>query len=306
MLNKLALGSAQFGSNYGIANKTGKPSQDAATSIIKEALASGISSIDTAQAYGNSEEVIGLALKELGSNALISTKLSPNILDSAASESEIIKSIDSHIEKSLQALNIQKIDVMMLHRWKHFSEQNGIVWKRLLHWKNKGVINKLGGSLVSVKETLEALNQPDVEFIQIPFNILDWRFRSPQVQAAIQNRPDIKIQARSAFLQGVLLSPQEIWPPSPLINPQEIITTLEQTTTQLNRKNVADLCLAYLRSLNWIDGIVIGMETLEQLLYNIDLFKEPLLTTEQISIIENKFTNAPEELLNPSLWHKTN
>lgn len=306
MLTKLALGSAQLGSNYGIANKTGQPSQNEATKIIHCAIASGIKIIDTARAYGNSEEVIGHALHGIDRSGVnISTKLSPALFENTNSEQEICNNIDQSIKSSLQALNTTSLDILMLHRWSHFSEKNSIVWKRLLYWKNKEIIKKLGVSLSSPIEAITALNQPEIEFIQIPFNILDWRFRCAELRNAIIKRPDVTIQTRSAFLQGILISPAATWPKNLGVDATAIINQLEKLVVDFKRKNRADLCTAYLRSLSWIDNIVIGMETLIQLNDNIKLFQEPLLHKEQIEIIEKTFVILPEVLLNPSLWNKT-
>jgi aryl-alcohol dehydrogenase-like predicted oxidoreductase len=302
---KLALGSAQLGGNYGIANKTGKPSQEEATALLAHAILGGIKTIDTASAYGNSEEVIGNALTNIDrSGLIISTKLSPSILDNANSEAEIYRNIDKSIETSLNALKTSRLDILMLHRWSHFKEANGLIWKRLLYWQNKEAISKLGASLVSPLEALEALGQSQIQFIQIPFNILDWRFRDANIQDAIARRPDATIQTRSAFLQGLLVSPSTIWPKNSDISAQNIILELEKMVADFGRKNRADLCLAYLRSTPWINSIVIGMETLEQLQNNIELFDTPLLSKQQIEIIEKTFINYPETLLNPSLWSK--
>ena len=59
MISKLAIGTAQFGSIYGIANKTGKIKYSEAKEIIKFAKKNNIKTIDTASAYGESEKLLG-------------------------------------------------------------------------------------------------------------------------------------------------------------------------------------------------------------------------------------------------------
>ena len=56
---KLALGSAQFGLAYGISNSHGKVSMNEVFRILTLAKSLGINTIDTASAYGNSEDVLG-------------------------------------------------------------------------------------------------------------------------------------------------------------------------------------------------------------------------------------------------------
>ena len=58
-MSRLALGTAQFGLDYGINNKTGKVSEPAVALILAEAAKNGIECLDTAAAYGDSEDVIG-------------------------------------------------------------------------------------------------------------------------------------------------------------------------------------------------------------------------------------------------------
>ena len=59
MMNKICLGSAQFGADYGIANKNGQVEQIEVKKILDYAATVKIDSIDTAIDYGNSEEIIG-------------------------------------------------------------------------------------------------------------------------------------------------------------------------------------------------------------------------------------------------------
>jgi aryl-alcohol dehydrogenase-like predicted oxidoreductase len=303
MLDKLALGTAQLGSNYGVANKTGQPSQNEAGQIILYAISAGVKHIDTALAYGDSEKVIGAALSGIDRNTvIIATKLSPFILENATSQQQISDKVDESINQSLQSLRTKTLDILMLHRWAHFNHET--VRKRLLYWKNEGVIKKLGASLSSPAEAIEALGCTEIEFIQIPFNILDWRFRDKELQKIIAQRDDVTIQARSAFLQGILVSGADIWPKNACVDASGIINQLDKFVTDFNRQNRADLCIAYLRSLDWIDNIVVGMETLAQLNSNIELFKQPSLSQSQIEIIEKTFVNCPETLLNPALWNK--
>ena len=56
---KLCLGTAQFGSIYGITNKLGQITSEQVSSLLCQAYNSGIYMLDTAQSYGNAEEVIG-------------------------------------------------------------------------------------------------------------------------------------------------------------------------------------------------------------------------------------------------------
>ena len=62
MLSKIALGTVQFGLDYGITNNIGKVSQDEVRAILKYAKENGIDTLDTASGYGNSEEILGISI----------------------------------------------------------------------------------------------------------------------------------------------------------------------------------------------------------------------------------------------------
>lgn len=85
---------------------------------------------------------------------------------------------------------------------------------------------------------------------------------------------------------------------------QQTVDAITGSVASLNRKSAADLCLAYVRSHDWIDGIVVGMETLAQLEENLKLFEEPALTPEEQSFLEHAMPHLTEKLLSPGLWNK--
>ena len=57
--NKLILGTVQFGLDYGINNKSGIPSSNIIKQILDYAMSNGIEILDTAEAYGISQQRIG-------------------------------------------------------------------------------------------------------------------------------------------------------------------------------------------------------------------------------------------------------
>ena len=63
LANKLAIGTVQFGMNYGISNQNGQVSEDEITVILDLARKNGIKTLDTAKTYGTSEEALGSYLK---------------------------------------------------------------------------------------------------------------------------------------------------------------------------------------------------------------------------------------------------
>ena len=66
-LSRLALGTVQFGLPYGVANRSGQPPFKVARDILACAIEVGVTVLETAEGYGESEAVLGRALADLTS-----------------------------------------------------------------------------------------------------------------------------------------------------------------------------------------------------------------------------------------------
>ena len=303
---KLVLGTAQLGLAYGITNQSGKPDQTTAEELIKTAIANGATYLDTARAYGNSEEVICNALESgWEGRAQVITKLSPLADCHVDATPETVDAfVDASIFRSCAALRTQKLDVLMLHRASHLSDWSGAVWARLLKHKADGGLKALGASVQSPAELEKALATPEVEFIQMPFNVLDWRWDAliPKIKKVKQQRP-LVIHVRSALLQGLLPSTTyEHWRKAHVANPEPVIEWLKGQCAEAGRNSVADFCLRFAKSLDWVDGVVVGMETCEQLGKNIEIFCGSDFTDQQLKYIMTSRPMLKEQSLNPACW----
>lgn len=302
---ELVLGTAQLGLTYGAANRTGQPSEPESKLILRAAVNAGIRWIDTAAAYGSSEQRIGSALP--GSlRVRIATKLSPlDELDQAATPGEIRRAVSDSVRRSCARLKTDRLEVLMLHRAHHLTAMNGAIWNAVKEFRDEGAIYDLGVSVYSPEEALQAIADRDVRHIQLPFNALDWRWRSSGVIEALSKRPGVTVHARSALLQGLLAAgTQARWPTIEGIDPADLTKRLTYLARELGRDSVADLCLAYVRAQDWIDGVVVGMESLQQLALNLALFKRPALTQSEIVEVDGTLPLTSERLLNPALWAK--
>ena len=302
---ELVLGSVQLGLPYGAANKTGKPSRAAAVKLVREAADHGVRQFDTARAYGDSESRLGEALE--GRRVYTVTKLSPlSDLPEDASRDTVRAAVDVSVAESLAALRRDKLDCLLLHRASHMSAYGGAIWKRLLEHLDDGTVRALGVSVQSPQEALAALADPDVRHIQMPFNILDWRWREAGVTGVCNGRRDVTVHARSVFLQGLLAAGDpSIWPRIPGVDAEAVLALVADLAREFHRENGADLCLAYVRAQPCVDGVVIGLETMEQLDLNLRLAVKRPLTAAACAEIEARMPRLPEQLLNPALWPKS-
>jgi len=307
-VDKLVLGAAQLGLNYGITNSSGKPDKGIAEQLLKTAISNGVMYLDTARAYGNSEEILGDVLSTgWQGRAKIITKLSPLNDCPKNSTPEIVNAfVDASFFQSCSNLRVSKLDVLMLHRASQVFDFKGAVWKRLLKYKADESVEFLGVSVQSPEELETVLNIKDVSFIQMPFNILDWRWNDiiPKIIKEKKDR-QLVIHVRSALLQGLLLTDtKKHWYKANVEEPENIINWLQNQTSSNHKQVIAEYCLNYVKSLEWVDGVVVGMETVEQLNENIKIFSTTALshTTQNASTESPPFVSI--KTLDPSCWRK--
>lgn len=303
---KLVLGTAQLGMKYGIVNEVGKLDKESAKCIINLALNNGVVSIDTAREYGESEKVIGETLKDRRlMDAKVITKLS-SLRDCPlnAEPSVVCAFVDSSIYQSCFDLKRQKLDAVLLHRASHLVDWNGKVWQRLLDYKIKGIIKELGVSVQSPEELKLAISFGDVTHIQMPFNVLDWRWdHLISSIMKVKERRQLTIHVRSALLQGLLTtSIREHWKKANFKNEALVIEWLINQTKVTESNSISAFCLRYLKSHDWIDGVVIGVETKEQLIDNLNTFSNTQLTKQQIAEIKKSRPKVESDALNPARW----
>ena len=196
---KLALGTVQFGLDYGITNSTGLVCREEVKSILSLADDNNLRTLDTAAVYGRSEAVLGdLANKSF------------SIISKIPSLSNFQGSIKESVSASLHRLNRDSLYGMMLHDEKDIN--NTSQYNELIRLKNEGLITKIGCSFYSLKALSFALNKNiELDIIQIPASCLDQRFE----KSGLLNRAKedgIEIHGRSVFLQGLLLTPEVLTP----------------------------------------------------------------------------------------------
>jgi len=291
---RLVLGTAQLGADYGIANSTGQPDQHEANAILQTAWNAGMRTLDTAQAYGNSEIVIGHFLKA-------SPECPFNIITKLAAETNPSdpEAIKAAVDKSCLRLG-RSPEGFLLHNGKLLNVWNGPLGKTLLDLKRQGKIGEIGVSIYEPDEFQLALSIPEIKFIQAPFNVIDQRLlkRGLLKQAQEQGR---RIFLRSTFLQGLLLiQPQDL--PSQFNFAKE---NLQSWWELLDRFQLDALAVAIKYILNAVPEVelVIGLETVKQLSEIVKHVHGPDLTPDILAAV----TALPQgafRLINPAQWEK--
>jgi len=300
----LTLGTAQFGMSYGVANDTGVPLDAEISELLSHAADCGVLSLDTARAYGESEERIGRCLSSSGRERIrIVTKLDvlQDIPDNA-DPNWVRSAVDASVFRSCHALRVARLDTLLLHRWAHRHAWGGGVWVRLRELRRMGLVGVVGASVSAPEEAIAALQDPEVGHVQCPVNVLDWRWRHEDFLAAVKARPDVVVHARSVLLQGLLALPAGRWLPIPGVDAARLCHALDGLVVALGRLDRVDLCIAYVRALPWITSIVLGMDNRAQLQRNLALVGAAPLTAEEVRSVDSSLPRVPETLLNPALW----
>jgi aryl-alcohol dehydrogenase-like predicted oxidoreductase len=275
--SKLALGTVQFGLNYGISNKEGATDLKEVNKILQTAKILGINTIDTAAAYGNSEMI-------LGQNDLSKFRVTTKFIDTSSHENFV-----NQINSSFQKLRLEKIYAIMAHRPLVFIE-NHDYWKFLSDLKEQGKINKIGASFNSVQELDRLLDKGIyLDIIQVPFNILDQRFENYMKKLKGMG---IEIHTRSTFLQGLFFC--DINSLDDFFNPlKEYLCYLQSWKEELPQ-----VLLSYVMNKSFIDKVVIGVNNSKQLLENVQNLDD---NSKKIIPYNNELDEA---LITPSMWPK--
>lgn len=300
-LKKLALGTVQFGLAYGITNEAGRPDPTQVKTLLQSAIQDGITYLDTAQAYGDSEQVIGDCLGFGGfGNTKVVSKLSP--LADQWDEEAILKSIADSITK----LKIRSLDSFLLHRADQI-ENEGIL-SAIGHALQQGLIQRFGVSVSNPSEFLRVIEHPLVQHIQLPFHLLDWRWLDLDWESIRKAKPDLCIHARSPFLQGALLTRKpEQWPLTSRTQDAEVYQKLRDFLNENANIPSAALLLGYAIHQPWIDQVVFGAQDLQQYVSNLGSAIQGFSLSPSIIRKCRDFSlqvHASEEILNPSLWKK--
>lgn len=284
-MNKLILGTAQFGLNYGINNLTGKPSKEQVFEILDFAIEHGITILDTADAYGNASDILGEYNAINPGTFVINTKFE-----------SIGVTLSEQLKRSLIKLQTNHINVLFYHSYNDFINIP-LIQKELEELKKRGKIAKIGLSIYDNKEFRAAIDSEVVDVIQFPFNLLDNRSKRDELirLAKVRNK---ELHVRSMFLQGLLLkSIQDL--PSNLLPLKPYLKRIHKIAG-VNNIDVEQLALTYALHQDEIDYFIIGIDNLQQLERSINAIKY-LINEEAIEAI-NEINVKEVSLLYPKNW----
>lgn len=193
---KIALGTVQFGVDYGVSNAAGRTPPEEVARILQQAAASGIDTLDTARAYGLAEQVLGDALAVAPHPFRVITKTQPGAAGEAVADS---------LRASLAALRLPAVDALLFHRAADLEGDAGArSWAVAEQLRAQGLVKRLGLSAYTGAEVRAAAARFPLDLVQLPANLFDQRLLRDGTLAWLAAR-GIEVHVRSAFLQGLLL-----------------------------------------------------------------------------------------------------
>jgi aryl-alcohol dehydrogenase-like predicted oxidoreductase len=282
VINKLAIGTVQFGLDYGISNQNGITAPSEVANILATAQKAGINTLDTARAYGTSEAVLGR--HDIDAFQVVSK-----------TSITVDKAVSMELSQTLDNLQLSTIYAYLVHNGSDLLTMPE-KWHELQQLKARGSIEKIGYSLYYPKDLDQLLDQgliPDL--IQVPYSLLDRRF---ETYFNLLKEQQVEIHTRSTFLQGLMFIDYRQLPDffAPVSG---LLKTLHDQYESPEQK--AGYLLRFCLGNANIDKVVIGVNNTQQLKENIF----SLQSNEQMRPLSLE-QKIPEEILIPSNWPKYN
>ena len=292
LTGKIALGSVQWGMDYGVANTRGRPARAELQRMLAAAQAAGVSLIDTAFGYGDAETVIG-DLKAQTSSFRIVTKT--RSLDAVTDPQAAARLVADAFRISLARLRRDAVYGLLVHNANALLGPDGdALWSALMEAKERGLVEKIGVSVYDPAQLEAVTRRHRIDMTQVPFNIYDRRFVASGAIAAMKSA-GIDVHVRSAFLQGLLLMDAQSLP----AHFDGIRGHHARLQSWCASRGMTPLqaALRFVLEQSGADQVVIGAETENQL-------REILAATHgEPAEVPASFEITAVEILNPSLWN---
>ena len=190
MLEKLGLGTVQFGQAYGISNRHGQVTPQQAARILSLAAKSGVRLLDTAANYGDAEAV--LARRDTRPFRIVTKTIG------------IQHGVEAVVVRARQSVAALNADTLLVHAASDLASPDGnALWCALLGLRDDGTFRKIGISVYAADNPASLADRFRPDVMQLPFSLLDQRLLANGTLAAL-NKLGVEIHARSLFLQGLL------------------------------------------------------------------------------------------------------
>jgi len=288
-MSKIALGTVQFGIDYGVNSVGGQVTPEEVKKILSYAHSKNIDLLDTAPAYGNSEKILG-RMDILSFKVVTKTRH----FDSLEIKNNDVKLLSNDFHYSLKDLKLDGVYGLLIHNaddlLKPGSEK---LFDQLQELKQAEKIVKIGVSVYDRSQLQSILDNFDIDLVQLPFNILDRRMIDSGMLATLQSK-GIEVHVRSIFLQGLLLMSEKNRPDK--FKRWSVLWRIWHEWLNDNKITALEATTRYAVSIPEISKVLVGVDTVDQL-------KEIVVASSGVlpDIPPEMLTNDVD-LLNPSNW----
>ncbi len=299
-VSRFTLGTAQFGSDYGIANKYGKLTEREIKKVLDKAFEKGINLIDTASSYGVSEKTIGniLCKSPYKSGVIVESKLP--YLKNTNDLQALNREIEQAVTRSLNRLRLDSLPIYLLHDENNLFFYDGYIIDILRKEKKKGKINLLGVSVYSTEAAEAALDNLEMQVIQVPFNLFDQRLNKINFFNRAAEKGKL-VLVRSVFLQGLFFMAEDEILPEKFCIYSPYFKKLTEIADHYCFK-VGELALKYACQKSQ-GSVILGVDSCKQLEENLNFCSNKnKLNSEIIKSIEKAFQDIPVNLIDPRKW----
>lgn len=295
MLSKLTLGTAQLGLKYGINNISNKPTVSEGIEILNYAYENGITSIDTAADYGDSELVIGSWIECCKPKDIYITSKIPSLSKYNLKKDDVHRTVEDEIRLSMNRMGRDYIDNILVHDFNDIIKYGDVMIEALTRMMEKGYIGEFGCSVYDA-ESMEFIKDYNFTTVQFPCSIFN---QTPLYSPVIDVLRDkgVKLFARSGFVQGLIfIDPDKL--AYSLIGLREYIIKLNRLAEEYNIPK-SEIAINYLRNHSEIDSIVFGVDNKDQLE---DIVNIPYRCSMIYEVVRHVFKDVPQELVDPRSW----
>jgi aryl-alcohol dehydrogenase-like predicted oxidoreductase len=289
MSSRLALGTVQFGTSYGVANTLGQVSREETALILGHAWSAGIDTLDTAINYGESEQ-------RLGETGVRQWQVISKLPEIPKACTDVASWVQDSVMDSIGKLGVSRLRGLLLHRSEQLlGPQGEALYKALVATREQGKVEKIGISIYSPDELDVLLPHYSFDLVQAPFNILDRRLVASGWLARL-HQAGTEVHIRSVFLQGLLLMDAVTRPEK--FNRWQPLWDEWHSWLIDHESTPLQACLGFIQSQPEISRIVLGVDSLQHL-------KEIIATSHLDSIIfPANLKCADIALINPAEWKK--
>jgi len=292
-IRRLGLGTVQFGLDYGISNTEGQTPVLEAERIIKMAAEAGVRVIDTASGYGDSEEVLGRILPTSHSFQIV-TK-TEQISTERITPQDAIRLTDT-FQRSLENLRCDRVYGLLIHHVDNLAVDGGeLLFEALVDLKSQGLVEKIGVSVYTGSQIDFLLKRFPIELVQLPLNVFDQRLLADGHLDRLK-RAGVKIHARSAFLQGLLLMEPCDLPPR-FNSIRGHLRTYQQFNRECGLSSVQS-SLSFVLGCAEVDCVVVGVCSREHLHEIIRAANSPGCESGNY----RRFAWQDEDIIDPTNW----